>query len=270
MSAGLISNSYATPSPTLRELAAALFGRSRLITVSFTVIVLGAMAYMLVIPRYESHFKILVRRGRSDAIVSPRPASAVDFTRPEITAEELNSEVELLRDPELLKQVVQAAALVPAEVPESKRPADVERAVRKLLQHLNVEALKKSNLIQVSYRDSDAERAARILAALSTLYVRKHTSLHRPSGEIQFFEQQTAESESKVRQSEAQLVHFTQTRGVSAAALERDIALQKLGEAEAGYREMDQERAETERRITALREQLASFPALGYGEALGG
>jgi len=245
----------------LRELAATLFGRSKLMTISFVVILLGAMVYVLVTPRFESHFKILVRRGRSDPMVSPRPASGVDFTRPEITEEELNSEVELLRDQDLLKQVAQMAALVPAGTSEPKRPAEVERAVRKVAQRLCVDALKKSNLIQVSYRDTDPERAARILAALSTLYVRKHTSLHRPLGEIQFFEQQTAESEEKLRHSEAQLVHFTNARGVSSAALERDIALQKLGEAEAAYRQLDQDRVETARRISALQEQVASFPS---------
>lgn len=262
MSAGLIGNSCATSSsPTLRELAATLFGRAKLMTISFVLILLAAVVYIVLTPRYESHFKILVRRGRSNAMISPRPASAVDFTRPEITQEELNSEVELLRDPDLLKRVVQMAALVPAGTPESKRPAKVERAVRKLAQRLDVEALKKSNLIQVSYRDTRPERAARILAALFTLYVRRHASLHRPSGEIQFFEQQTAESEKRLRQSEAQLVHFTNTRGVASAALERDIALQKLGEAEAAYRQMDQERVEIERRVTGLHEQLASFPS---------
>jgi uncharacterized protein involved in exopolysaccharide biosynthesis len=261
MSAGLIRNSSGMPSPTLRELAAALFRHSRLLTVSLVVILLAAMVYVFVTPRYESHFKILVRRGRSDPIVSPRPGSAVDFTRPEITEEELNSEVELLRDHDLLKQVVQTAALVPAGTSESERPAAVERAARKLVHRLSVEALKKSNLIQVSYRDTDPERAARILGTLSSLYVRKHTSLHRPSGEIQFFEQQTAESEQRLRHSEAQLVHFTNARGVVSAALERDIALQKLGEAEAVYRQMDQDRVENERRITALGEQLASFPS---------
>ena len=261
MSAELISNSCASPSPTLRELAATLFRRSRLMTISFLVILLGAMVYVFVTPRYESHFKILVRRGRSDPMVSPRPDSTVDFTRPEISEEELNSEVELLRDQDLLKQVVQMAALVPAGTSESERPAEVERAVRKLGQRLSVDALKKSNLIQVRYQDTDPERAARILAALSTLYVRKHTSLHRPSGEIQFFEQQTAESEKRLRQSEAQLVHFTNTREAASPALERDIALQKLGDAEAAYRQMDQDRVEAEQRITGLHEQLASFPS---------
>ncbi|MGB0047574.1 MAG: hypothetical protein WBP70_09015, partial [Terriglobales bacterium] len=50
-------------------------------------------------------------------------------------------------------------------------------------------------------------------------------------------------------------------RGVVSAALERDIALQKLGEADAAYRQTDQDRVETEHRIRALGEQIKLFPS---------
>ncbi|MGZ4733506.1 MAG: GumC family protein [Terriglobales bacterium] len=219
------------------------------------------MLFAVFSARYESHFKVLLRRGRFDPIASSQPPSAMEFTRPDITEEELNSEVELLRDEDLLKQVAKMAALVPADTPDLKRPAETEHAVRKLKRHLDVEALKKSNLIQVSYKDTDPERAARILAALSTLYVHRHTNLQRPAGEIQFFDQQAAEYEKRLHRSEAELAHFTRVRGVASAALERDIALQKLGEADAAYRQIDQDRVETERRIASLGEQLKSFPS---------
>ncbi len=48
---------------------------------------------------------------------------------------------------------------------------------------------------------------------------------------------------------------------MASAALERDIALQKLGEADAAWRQIDQERVETERRVASLGEQLKSFPS---------
>lgn len=261
MASGLTINSRPTPSPTLRELAATLCGRWRVLLGSLAFLLLAFMACIFFSPRYEAHFRVLLRRGRSDPMVSPQPASVVDFTRPDITEEELNSEVELLRDEALLKQVVRIAGLVPAATQLSANNPTTESATRKLASRLTVEALKKSNLIQVSYRDTDPERAARVLAALSALYVEKHTALHRPSGEIDFFEQQTEESRNRLRQSEAELVRFTQTRGVVSADLERDIALQKLGEAEAAYRQTEQDLAETEKKISALREQLASFPA---------
>ncbi len=261
MSAELIGNSHTLLSPTPRELAATLFRHPRLVAASFGFVLLATMIFVVFSARYESHFKVLLRRGRFDPVVSSQPASAMDFTRPDITEEELNSEVELLRDEDLLKQVVKTVGLVPAGTPDRDRPAEIEHAVRKLARGLDVGALKKSNLIQVRYQDTDPERAARILAALSTLYVQRHTKLQRPPGEIQFFEQQTAEYEKRLHRSEVELVHFTRVRGVVSAALERDIALQKLGEADAAYRQIDQDRVETERRVASLGEQLKSFPS---------
>jgi uncharacterized protein involved in exopolysaccharide biosynthesis len=260
MSAELLGNSRTNLSPTPRELAATLFRRPRLAAASFGFVLLATTLFVVFSARYESHFMVLLRRGRYDPVVSSQPASPMDFTRPDITEEELNSEVELLRDEDLLKQVVKIAGLVPAETADAERPAEIEHAVRKLSRRLDVEALKKSNLIQVSYKDTDPERAARVLSALSTLYMQRHTNLQRPPGEIRFFDQQTAESEKRLHQSEAELVHFSRARGVASAALERDIALQKLGEADAAYRQIDQDRVETERRIASLGEQLKSFP----------
>ncbi len=261
MSAEMLRSSRNNLSPTPRELAATLFRRPRLVAASFGFVLLATMLFVVLSARYESHFKVLLRRGRFDPLVSSEAPSAMNFTRPDITEEELNSEVELLRDEDLLKQVVKMARLVPSDTPDLDRPAEIEHAVRKLARRLDVEALKKSNLIQVRYKDTSPERGARILSALSTLYVQRHTNLQRPPGEILFFDQQTAAYEKRLHQSEADLVHFTRARGVVSAALERDIALQKLGEADAGYRQIDQDRVETERRISSLREQLKSFPS---------
>ncbi len=258
--AGQIRNSRPMPSPTMRELAAILFRQSKFVVGSFTVVFLATLLYALVSPRYEAHLKVLLRRGRSDPVVSAQPGSP-EFTRPAISEEELNSEVELLRDEGLLKQVVVQCGLVaPADV-IAGRSQSVERAVRKLGRALTVEPLRKSNLIQVRYQATEAQEAANVLSALSTFYLRKHIALQRPSGEVQFFEKQTAEYETRLQQSEAELVRFTRDRGVAAPALERDVAIQKLGEAEAAYRQIDQEQVENERRVTALRAQLKSFPS---------
>ncbi len=66
---------------------------------------------------------------------------------------------------------------------------------------------------------------------------------------------------ARLRQSEAELAEFTRVRGVASAALERDTALQKVGELDAAYRQIDLDRVEAEHRISSLREQLKSFPS---------
>jgi len=261
MNSGTTGSSSLTQILTPRDLAATLFRRPRLMTGSFALVLAAAMAVVFFSARYESHFKVLVRRGRFDPVASAQPASAMDVSRREISEEELNSEVELLRDEDLLKQVVTMAGLIPADIPAYERESEIEHTARKVGRRLNVEAVKKSNLIQVSYKDTDAQRGARILTALSMAYVDKHTKLQRPSGEIQFFEEQTAESARRLHESEGEIVNFTRTSGVVSAALERDIALQRLGEADAMYRQIDQDRVETERTIASLKEQVKAFPS---------
>src|SRR6202790_4802304 len=132
MSAELNGNSHTPLSLTLRDLAATLFRRPRLVAASFGLVVLATMLFVVFSARYESHFKVLLRRGRFDPVVSSEPPSAMYFTRAEITEEELNPEVEPLRHKELFKQVVTTAGLGPADPPDPDRPAKIEQAVRKL------------------------------------------------------------------------------------------------------------------------------------------
>src|ERR1700688_1029395 len=128
MSAELNGTSPTSLSPTPRDLAATLFRRPRLVAGSFGLLLLGAMLFVVFSARYESHFKVLLRRGRFDPVASSQPASAMDFTHPDITEEELNSEVELLRDEDLLKQVAEMAGLVAAGKTYSERPSEDQAA----------------------------------------------------------------------------------------------------------------------------------------------
>jgi uncharacterized protein involved in exopolysaccharide biosynthesis len=231
------------------------------VVASFGLTLLAIFLFAIFSARYESHFKVLLRRGRTDPMVSSQSATSMDFTRPDITEEELNSEVELLRDEGLLKLVVLGAGLVDAGTTKSELPAETERAVRKLSRRLTVEALKKSNLIAVTYKDTEPARAQRVLAELSKFYVGKHLNLERPQGQLKFFEDQAGKSQKRLHESEKQLDIFIRARGVTDAALERDIAVQKLGEADAGNRLIEQQRVEAQQRIASLREQIKLFPS---------
>src|SRR5258708_29715230 len=97
---------YPAPSPTARDLAQVMFRRRR-VFVCVAMVVLAAVAiYSLIGARYEAQMKILVRRGRADAPVSAGENAPLDLTRIAMTEEELNSEVELLRDDHVLRQAV--------------------------------------------------------------------------------------------------------------------------------------------------------------------
>jgi uncharacterized protein involved in exopolysaccharide biosynthesis len=252
-------------SPTMRELVMVLFRQGKLfIGVSAFVFVL-AVAYACFGATYRAQLRVMVRRGRSDPPVAAQPNAPPDFSRVEVTEEELNSEVELLKDNDVLRRVVVDNDLAAHDWLRWMRPhegqaAQLERATKRLSNHLRVEQIKKTNLIAVSYDASNPGLAAKVMQSLAGIYLGKHKEVHRPGGQLRFFDEQTIESRRQLEEAKAKLLDFANGHGVVMAAQQRDLMLQRLNDVEAGYRQTQRELSETERRIQELDLQLAKLP----------
>jgi uncharacterized protein involved in exopolysaccharide biosynthesis len=251
-------------SPTMRELAMVLFRQRKLFAgVSVLVFVL-ALIYAFAGATYRAQVRILVRRGRADPPVTAQPNAPPDFSRVEVTEEELNSEVELLKDDDVLRRVVQANDLAAHDWLRWLRPheeaARVERAAKKLAGRLKVEPIKKTDLIAVSYDAADPRMAAQVLQSLASIYLEKHMEVHRPGGQLHFFDQQTGESRRQLEEAKAKLMGFTKSHDVVLAAQQRDLVLQRLDDVEASYRQTQIEMSEAAHRVRELDAQLAKVP----------
>src|SRR5580692_765402 len=253
-----------TATPTLRELAMVLFRQRRVFVVASGMVLGLAILYAFFGAKYQANMKVLVRKGRADALVSATEDAPIDLTRMAITEEELNSEVELLRDDEVLRKVVEQTGTGRdwfhfLRMGEG-RAQRVERAARRLGKKLEVEPVKKTNLIAISYAADDPQKAEKVLQAVATVYLEKHMEVHRPSGELHFFEKQTGESRRQLEESQEKLLQFTAGHGVVAAAQQRDLVLQKLSEADASYRQTRVDLAETQQRVWELSDLLTKLP----------
>jgi uncharacterized protein involved in exopolysaccharide biosynthesis len=251
-------------SPTPRELVAVLFRQRGLIEASFVIVFVAVMLYGAMFPSYRAEMKVLVRRGRVDPPMTPQPTALSEFSRYEITEEELNSEVQLLQDQDVLRQVVLAIKLDERErsfihVGDQGGDAQVMRAVHHLANRIQVAPIRKTLLINVAYESGDPALSASVLKALATVYTQKHLLAHRPPGEFGFFQQQTSSYRKELENAERQLLDLTHQQVVS-PALERDLALQKLSDADATYRQIAVAISETAKRVTALETQLSSLP----------
>jgi len=252
-------------SPTLRELAMVLFRhRALFVGVSGLVLVL-AVVYAFAGATYRAQVRVLVRRGRSDPPVTAQQNAPPDFSRVEVSEEELNSEVELLKDDDVLRRVVEANDLQNHDWLRWLRPheaaaARVERAAKRLANRLDVESIKKTNLIAVSYDAPNPQLAAQVLQSLSSIYLEKHMQVHRPAGQLHFFDQQTEESRQQLEEAQRKLLAFTQSHGVVVAAQERDLILQRLDALEESYRQTQVEMSETGHRVQELDLELAELP----------
>jgi len=249
----------------MRELAVILFRQRKVfVGVSGLVFVL-AVVYAIGGGVYRAQMRVLVRRGRADPPVTAQPNAPPDFSRVEVTEEDLNSEVELLKDDDVLRRVVRANDLAAHDWlhwlrPNQTEEARVERATKKLARRLAVEPIKKTNLIAVSYDASDPQIAARVLQSLAGVYLEKHMEVHRPGGQLHFFDQQTGESRRQLEEAKEKLLRFTKGHGVVVAAQQRDLMLQRLDNAESAFRQTQVEMSETRQRVQELTAQLAKLP----------
>src|ERR1039457_4351462 len=139
----------ATSAPTLRELAMVLFRRRRVFVCVSGLVLAAAVLYAFAGTKYEADMKVLVRRGRANAPVTSEENAPLDLTRIVITEEELNSEVELLRDDDVLRRVVRETGIGGRDWFHFLRMGEgnaerVERAARRLAMKLQVEPVKKN------------------------------------------------------------------------------------------------------------------------------
>ncbi|MGC2450996.1 MAG: hypothetical protein WA477_25345 [Candidatus Sulfotelmatobacter sp.] len=215
--------------------------------------------------KYQANMKILVRRGRADAPLSAGENAPLDLTRMAVTEEDLNSEVELLHGEDILRKVVEETGIGQRDWLHFLRwddgPAQrEERAARRLAKKVKIEPLKKTNLIAISYASDDPQTAERVLQSLARAYLEKHMAVHRPAGQMHFFEQQIDESRRALDESKLRLLRFEATRGSVAAGLQRDLAVQKMSEMDANQRQAGIDLAETQQRIAELRGLLTTTP----------
>jgi uncharacterized protein involved in exopolysaccharide biosynthesis len=252
-------------SPTMRELAMVLFRQRRsFIGVAGLVFIL-AVVYAFAGATYRAEIRVLVRRGRADPPVAAQENAPPDFSRVEVTEEELNSEVELLKDDDVLLRVVEANNLAAHDWlrwfrPHEQQSARAARAAKRLARRLDVELIKKTNLIAVSYDAADPQAAAHVLQSLASIYLDKHMEVHRPGGQLHFFDRQTGESRRQLEEANRKLVDFTKNRGVVMAAQQRDLMLQRVDELETSYQATQIQVSETEHRVQELSAQLAQLP----------
>lgn len=253
---------YNRPSlPTARDILSVVFRQRKAMLIAFALVIVGAAVSGLWVPKYQTEMKILVRRQRSDEIVTASSNAPSQLFNDQITEEELNSEVELLNSDDLLRQVVIATGLSGIQGPPTDRESEIKiaRAVRTLSKQLKISPGHKSNVISVSYESRDPKMAARVLATLATAYMEKHLDVHRSSGNFKFFDQQTRQYQQGLDQAQAKLTEFTKKTGVVSADLERDSALRQADEFDAAAHQAQSSLIETQQRVNALQKQLQSM-----------
>jgi uncharacterized protein involved in exopolysaccharide biosynthesis len=251
---------------SLRDLVAIGFRRKGTAMLCFFGILFGSVLAAVFQPaQYRATTKFLVDRERQDPVVSPEQNAPI-VMRNEVTEEELNSEIELLQSEDVLRQVVVSCGLdqrkslkeyVFGPMSPEKR---IAKATTRLQDTLQIEPIKKSDLISVTYTSRDPQLAARVLRTLGDAYIQKHVAVHTAPGQVQFFDVETERYKKDLGDAEAQLKAFSEQPNGVAPRMTRDITLQKLSEFRSSLQQTRAEMAATEERINTLQKQAGTTP----------
>ena len=250
---------------TLRDAFAVAFRHKRVLVLCFSGVLLGTLlAALFMPPNYRAETRILVKHERVDPVVSSEQSAAVQ-SRDEVTEEQLNSEAALITSDDVLRQTVLTCGLQRRKsfagwLLRRSEDEKIAKAVDALSSNLKVEPVRKSNLISISYESSNPKQAAAVLTTLAKAYIDKHLEVHRPPGQLKFFEQETELYRQDLDKAENQLKQFAQEQGGVAPLLARDITLQKLNDFNASLQSTRADLAATEHRIHDLEKQSGSTP----------
>lgn len=257
-----------------RDLVAIGFRYKRAVLITFAAVLAGAILATIFYPYdYQASTEFLIERARIDPVVNPGRDSG-GAAKSEITEEDLNSEVELVKSDDVLRQVVLATGLQNHQSAlgrlsttvlgylglKDTEDEKIAKAVTKLQKDLRVDSVKKSNIIGVAYTSSDKHMAYNVLHALDEAYMQKNLAVHHPPGEFQFFDQETEAYKKSLADAESQLKVFSEQEGGVSPQLARDITLQKLSDFTATLRQTYADIASTQERIEALEKQSGTTP----------
>lgn len=247
--------------PTLRDLVAPIFRHKRAgMLVALAVFAMTAGVVLTRPKQYEAEMKILVKRERVEPVVSADP-DVRSPARMDVTEDQLNSEVELLKSRELLEQVAVAAGLHIDAPGSGVSRNTLARAVQRLQSNLKISPIRRTTFIRVTYRAFDPAIAARVLTELARLYPEKHVALHRPPRAYEFFTAQAEQFRAELDDAERRLKEFGRQQHVVSADVERQNTLQRLADFEAALEQAHGSIADATRRITELESEAASTPA---------
>ncbi len=222
---------------SLRDFYRVLFRRRGRMLLCFVAIVgLTTIGTLLWPESYQSDAKLLVRIGRESVTLDPTASTGQVLTIHQARESEINSELEILTSRELAEKVVDAVGpeviagpglLQRLGLPSGADPR--ERAVEHLMEGLNVEVLKDTNIITLSYRARSPDLAQRVVGKLIDLYLDKHIAAHRTTGSYEFFSQEADKLRGALAQTEARLRDLKNKTNVGALDEQRRILLDRIG-----------------------------------------
>jgi polysaccharide biosynthesis transport protein len=220
-----------TRKTSLRDLLLVIFTKLHVFLGIFAFIVIATLAFALLKePVYEVTADVLVKPLLEKNLKLQAPTTTTMRANP-VTQQDINSEVNLLKSPQLLQEVVKKLELYKEAEPKtlagrlekyfwdriqkilvatglSVETSPVDRAVRYYQQKLEIKPITLSNSIEVTLRGEDPEQITKIVNTLLETYIDYHIEVYKAKGAQEFYARQADRFLASLQKAEKDLKNF--------------------------------------------------------------
>jgi uncharacterized protein involved in exopolysaccharide biosynthesis len=211
-----------TPKLSLRTLMEAFFRHPMRLAWAAGLPLLVTVLMLLLMPnRYLATMQLAVLNTRQYSVISSdsdQPTKVIG----DITDSDVNSQAQLLRSRDVLNQTLD-------QLGKPSSPAMVrDRAIEALDSKLDVEPVRESNILNVSYVDSSPAKAKDTLQALASSFVGKELSVLRPMHGEKLFVGLVEERQRELASAQADFAKFKVETGIASLKDDEATLLRQL------------------------------------------
>ncbi|MEO0688030.1 MAG: lipopolysaccharide biosynthesis protein, partial [Cyanobacteria bacterium J06649_11] len=212
---------------------------------------LAILPLILKRPDYLAEGKLLFQKTNT---VSSLVGVSPEISKLESVAQEqsspLNTEAEVIRSTPLVQETIKLLSLQDNKGQPLK--------IKDFLEDLTVEGIEQTDILTVSYKDTNPKIAARVVNTLINVYLESNVSSRRKEAAAarKFIEKQVPKAESAVRQSEAELANFKEKNKVVSLEEEAEKSLEVISDLQRRISEAKSKIADITSQSEQIRKQL--------------
>ncbi|OWY66120.1 lipopolysaccharide biosynthesis protein [cyanobacterium TDX16] len=189
------------------------------------VVALTGISLALQKPIYEAEGKLLFRKNSPSSSYLPEVGKGIGELQPlQEQNNPVDTEAEIIRSLPIIKKTITRLELKD----ESGKTLKLEQFLKKL----DVTDVKKTDVLQIAYRDADPNKAATVVNTLMAVYLESNLLANRSEAMSarEFVQNQLPMAEKSLRQSESELRQFQEQNKVVDLTEEKKAAVEIIAD----------------------------------------
>jgi succinoglycan biosynthesis transport protein ExoP len=249
----LPANGGAATPLAVRSFLYAIFKHRRLVLGIFAIIFLGSAIAALIRPRtWLASSKVLVKLGETVQL-APAEAPSRSVAMP-MNQEVVKTEADIVKSREVVAEAVRRLGITP-------ETGSMDELIDGLQRGLTVTQTPGTNILSINFLGKQPERAARMVNAITDVYLDHHNRVYRREGMYDFYNEQLRILEAQMKRAQTKLRRYLARNSVVDVDEEIKLLSADQVEQDKGLRAHLAKISAIQRKLEAVHGQLGRTPA---------